>query len=160
MHGLTVRKTWHIILINTYCLILNLLLKIVCSFDERQQWLQWRQHSAIVAAAIFPHSRSLFISFSEILIAPLCNILLTHAHIHSNIGIYWVERLQLFNTVIVLFIQQYTNDCYTDLYFSFLFFHHISIATDSYWISLKVQFNINIRVLSNFKKSDMNWKFC
>lgn len=153
--GLTVRKTWHIILINTYCLMLNLLLKIVCSFDERQWWLQQRQQPLslllvllmrllLVLLLLFFHFHALYLFHSlKYLLLPcaiFCWHMHLHTHTHTNIGIYWAERLQLFNTVIVLlsFSAQYTRAFATDLYFSLLFFSPFA------WAPIPIQYKLEI----------------
>lgn len=74
--------------------------------------------AASAAVAVFPLSRSLFISFSEILIAPLCNILLTHASTHTHTYKHWnllsgeIATIQYGYCFALFFCTIYTSICH------------------------------------------------
>lgn len=77
--------------------MLNLLLKMVCNFDKQQcrecvkAEAMAAMTMALAASVVFPLLCSSFISYSRILIAPLCNILLTHACTQTLEFIEWSD---------------------------------------------------------------------
>lgn len=152
--------------------MLNLLLKIVCSFDERQQRLQWRWRLLPLLLLLFFHSHALYLFHSVKYLLFPCAIFCWHMHTYiptlefiewrdCNYSIRLLLLFLCFFHSLSLYNTQ--NDCYWLVFFVLLFCHLLTTAEILNMIlrleqTESTQSNINIHVCQ-ILKNGMNCKF-